>query len=334
MPKISVIVAVYKAEAYIHRCVDSLLAQTFADFEVLLVDDGSPDRSGEICDEYARKDRRVRVFHKENGGVSSARQCGLDNAEGEYTIHADPDDWVEPNMLEELYAKAKEDNADIVLCDYYMYKAKSRYRRQTPRNTLPQTLLKQYLHHRLHGSLCNKLIKRELYSLYDIKFPVDMILREDMFVVCNLMMHPVKVTYLNKAYYHYDYSANNNSLVRTPSLKTYQSTVDFINYFSERWVEQDVKEEFYQMKLNTKRLALAANVLSPDALRKLYSEINERLIREGKNSLKPFYKFCLARFLTGSMSYKHAYHSLRIYLGYRKYEVKFRRRIHNIVHGT
>ena len=83
-PKISVIVPVYKAEAYLHRCVDSLLAQTFTDFEVLLVDDGSPDRSGEICDEYARKDRRVRVFHKENGGVSSARNMGLDNARGEY----------------------------------------------------------------------------------------------------------------------------------------------------------------------------------------------------------------------------------------------------------
>ena len=107
-PKISVIVPVYKAEAYLHRCVDSLLAQTFQDFEVLLVDDGSPDRSGEICDEYARKDSRVRVFHKENGGVSSARQYGMDHAQGEYTIHADPDDWVEPTMLEELYRKEKD----------------------------------------------------------------------------------------------------------------------------------------------------------------------------------------------------------------------------------
>ena len=76
-PKISVIVPVYKAEAYLHRCVDSILAQTFQDFEVLLIDDGSPDRSGEICDEYARKDRRVRVFHKENGGVTDARALGV-----------------------------------------------------------------------------------------------------------------------------------------------------------------------------------------------------------------------------------------------------------------
>ena len=117
IPVISIIVAVYKAESCLRRCVDSLLAQTFQDYEILLVDDGSPDRSGEICDEYARKDNRVRVFHKENGGVASARQCGMNNARGEYVIHADPDDWVEPNMLEELYGKAKEENADMIICD-------------------------------------------------------------------------------------------------------------------------------------------------------------------------------------------------------------------------
>ena len=117
-PSISIIVPVYKAEPYLHRCVDSLLAQTFTDFEVLLIDDGSPDRSGEICDDYARKDARVRVFHQENGGVSVARQRGLDEALGEYTIHADPDDWVEPDMLEALYRKAKEDDADMVICDF------------------------------------------------------------------------------------------------------------------------------------------------------------------------------------------------------------------------
>ena len=104
-PAVSVIVPVYKAENYLCHCVDSLLAQTFPDFEILLIDDGSPDHSGDICDEYARKDSRVRVFHKENEGVSSTRQCGIDNAKGEYTIHADPDDWVEPDMLEELYKK-------------------------------------------------------------------------------------------------------------------------------------------------------------------------------------------------------------------------------------
>ena len=82
MPKISIIVPVYKAEQYISRCIDSILAQTFTDWELLLVDDGSPDRSGEICDEYAKKDKRIRVFHKENEGVSSVGNLGLDNVRG------------------------------------------------------------------------------------------------------------------------------------------------------------------------------------------------------------------------------------------------------------
>ena len=97
---VSVIVPVYKAEKWLHRCVDSILTQTMEDFELLLIDDGSPDRSGEICDEYAAKDSRVRVFHKENGGVSSARNLGLDNAKGEYICFLDSDDWIDSETLE------------------------------------------------------------------------------------------------------------------------------------------------------------------------------------------------------------------------------------------
>lgn len=101
-PKISVIVPVYKAEAYLCRCVDSILSQTFEDFELLLIDDGSPDRSGEICDEYAKRDCRVRVFHKGNGGVSSARNEGIDNAIGEWIWFMDADDEVDTTTLRNL----------------------------------------------------------------------------------------------------------------------------------------------------------------------------------------------------------------------------------------
>ena len=103
MPKISVIVPVYKAEKYIRRCVDSILAQKFTDFELLLIDDGSPDASGAICDEYAAKDSRVKVFHKENGGVSSARNVGLDNACGEWITFVDADDWIAETFIAGLY---------------------------------------------------------------------------------------------------------------------------------------------------------------------------------------------------------------------------------------
>ena len=99
MPLVSVIVPVYKAEKYLHKCVDSLLAQTMTDFEVLLINDGSPDRSGAICDEYAAKDSRIRVFHKENGGVSSARNLGILESQGKYITFVDSDDWLSPCYL-------------------------------------------------------------------------------------------------------------------------------------------------------------------------------------------------------------------------------------------
>lgn len=99
-PKISIIIPVYNAERYLRQCLDSILAQTYPDWECILVDDGSKDSSGDICDEYTQKDSRFKVYHKENGGVSSARNCGLDNARGEWIGWVDSDDYVEPEFLQ------------------------------------------------------------------------------------------------------------------------------------------------------------------------------------------------------------------------------------------
>lgn len=115
---ITVIVPVYKVEKYLNRCVDSILAQTYTNFECILVDDGSPDNCGKICDEYAQKDRRVRVIHQKNAGVSAARNAGLDIAKGEWIGFVDSDDWIEPNMYEVLYKDVIEQNCDCAICDF------------------------------------------------------------------------------------------------------------------------------------------------------------------------------------------------------------------------
>ena len=230
-PAVSIIVPVYKAEAYLHRCVDSLLAQTFTDFEVLLIDDGSPDRSGEICDDYARKDARVRVFHQTNGGVSVARQRGLDEALGEYTIHADPDDWVEPDMLEELYRKAKEDDADMVICDFYTNDEKTqKYVKQRPSKLDHCTVLHE-LFQQLHGGCWNKLVKRVCYSKYGVNFPKDLSLCEDLYVNSALLLHDIKVTYVGRAFYHYDTCINSNSLVKQADKDSFVSNVRLTETF-------------------------------------------------------------------------------------------------------
>lgn len=115
-PKISVIIPVYNTESTLHKCVDSILNQSYEDWELLLIDDGSKDHSAFICDEYAQQDKRIKVFHKENGGVSSARNIGIDNAEGKWITFIDSDDWVERNYLSNLY---QNDENDIV-ASYYV----------------------------------------------------------------------------------------------------------------------------------------------------------------------------------------------------------------------
>lgn len=117
-PKISIIVPVYKVEKYLPRCVDSILSQTFKDFECILVDDGSPDNCGKICDEYAKKDSRIIVIHKENGGLSDARNAGIDVASGDYIGFVDSDDWIHPQMYEILYNYITKFNLGFVSCNY------------------------------------------------------------------------------------------------------------------------------------------------------------------------------------------------------------------------
>ena len=115
MPQISIIVPVYNVEPYLHKCIDSILAQTFTDFECILIDDGSPDNCPAICDEYATKDNRIILLHQKNAGVSAARNAGLNIAKGEWIGFVDSDDWIEKNALELLYNKQRETSADIII---------------------------------------------------------------------------------------------------------------------------------------------------------------------------------------------------------------------------
>lgn len=123
----SVIVPIYKVEKYLARCIDSVLSQTFGDFELLLVDDGSPDKCPEICDEYAKKDSRIIVIHKENGGLVSARQAGIAAAQGDYIFNLDADDAIENDVLESAYDIIKETDADIVSFSHRYYYADGRF---------------------------------------------------------------------------------------------------------------------------------------------------------------------------------------------------------------
>lgn len=117
-PLISLIVPIYKVEPYLRQCVDSLIGQDYGLLEIILVDDGSPDRSGEICDDYAQRDKRIKVVHKQNGGLSSARNAGLDIATGDYVMCVDSDDWVDEDYCSKALESASQHDADIVVFGY------------------------------------------------------------------------------------------------------------------------------------------------------------------------------------------------------------------------
>lgn len=279
---VSIIVPVYKAEKYIHQCIDSLLAQTYRNIEVILVDDGSPDNCGAICDEYAAKDCRVKVIHQQNGGVSVARQTGIDHATGEYSIHADPDDWVEPNMIEELVTKAVADNADMVICDFYRESKSDRIHVcQNPGDDLSASaVLRKILSQQLHGSCWNKLVNRS--RIEGIGFtPEDLCILEDELYNIRILTRSIKVTYLPKALYHYRID-NEDSLCNTISDKSFKSkvkAVSEIESFCLANVAGIVSLDFIPIKRNV--LFDALRTKRYEALRELYPEKKQAMINSG-----------------------------------------------------
>lgn len=301
-PKISIIIPVYQAENYLSRCLESLLTQTFSDFEVILVDDGSSDKSRMICDEYALKDSRMRVFHKENEGVSNARQYGLKQAKGEYTIHVDPDDWVSSEMLFELYQIAVEENADMVICDLIKkYRNKTKYIIQKPSRLDHISILKEIITGKLHGSLCNKLIRKACYDRFTIKFPSNMNVWEDSYVCCNLLKNDIKISYLPKAYYFYDQYSNPGSATRRISLSKVESQKMFIQSMEKEFEGTDFIECLYYKKSTTKESAFLSGVYSDIEICELYKEINSRYLHEHLhfNSINNICGFCVCLLLKG-----------------------------------
>lgn len=249
MPSISVIICMYKGEATVRRMIDCVLNQTFKDFELILVDDGSPDRCGEIADEYATKDPKVRVLHKPNGGLADARNKALEIAKGEYTIQFDQDDWVELNCLEEMYAKAKEDDADMLICDYYHNdEYRQTYAKQTPTALDHWSVLEDIVSGRLYGYCWNKLIKLDAYKRFDVKFPIEFYGCEDQYGMCQLLKHDVIISYLSKAYCHY--VVGNDSLSRYYDEKTFENDLLIRNMFVDLLSDTSYKNLIFKRKTN------------------------------------------------------------------------------------
>lgn len=168
MPQISVIVPVFKVEPYLRECVDSILAQTFTDFECILVDDGSPDHCGEICDEYAEQDERVRVIHKQNGGTSSARNAGIEAAEGKYICFVDGDDVIDEQFCQLLYEMLLNYQTDISACRMKRFSTDIDFNSDSGAASVRIFSCFEALHEQMYGHLemgvCNKLFRRSVFQ--------------------------------------------------------------------------------------------------------------------------------------------------------------------------
>lgn len=208
MPQISVIVPVYNVQRYLRRCVDSILSQTFSDLEVILVDDGSPDRCGAICDEYAAADPRVKVIHKPNGGLSSARNAGIEAAAGEYLAFVDSDDWLDADMFEQLHRLCTARGAQIAECSY-----RSIYRDTVTEETPctagvieagPSEAIRGILEWKHFKPVAwNKLYHRSVIG--STRYPEGW-LHEDEFTTYKFFAAAKKLVYLDVSKYNYDRS--------------------------------------------------------------------------------------------------------------------------------
>ena len=204
MPIISVIVPVYNTEKYLHRCIDSILAQTYADFELLLINDGSKDNSGAICNEYAVKDSRVRVFHKENAGVSKARNLGLDNAKGEWITFVDSDDWVHEDFIKKRLDLALSDTADIAYCDIeYIYNNWNLYGKMAEEVDGKSSTVNSWILSRTTYSPII-LARKYLFDKYNLRYIEGLRFGEDFNLIIKLVIYANKVSHVKEALYYYN----------------------------------------------------------------------------------------------------------------------------------
>lgn len=205
MPNISVIVPVYKVEDYLDRCVQSILAQTYKDFELILIDDGSPDNCGAMCDRWAKADSRITVIHQENGGLSAARNAGLDwafaNSTSRWITFIDSDDWIHPEMLRLLLEAAEREQVKVTICGYEETKG------ETPQ-VKPETLKPEiwqagdfYCQRFISATIaCAKLYRKDCFR--DVRYPVGK-LHEDEFVTYRLLFAQEKLVYIPAPLYFY-----------------------------------------------------------------------------------------------------------------------------------
>lgn len=237
MELISVIVPVYKVEAYLDRCVASIVNQTYSDLEIILVDDGSPDNCGAMCDAWAAKDSRIRVIHKENGGLSDARNAGLALATGEYIAFVDSDDWVHPEYISKLYESVTQHHAELAACDIQItYEDKAEFGQICAESECctPEQAIESLLRNtRFRAVAWNKLYHRSL--LAGEKYPVGRY-HEDEFFTYRILHKARRLAYVDAPlYFYFQRSGSIMSSVSIRHLDALDAYLERLRFLEERY---------------------------------------------------------------------------------------------------
>lgn len=236
--KISIIVPVYNVEAYLERCIESILSQTYTNFELLLIDDGSTDASGYLCDQLALRDKRIRVIHKENGGLSAARNTGIDHASSDLIGFIDSDDYIDEDMYETLYCQLRESNADLSMCGHYdvFHQIPEKQVSEIKTwNLSSEEAIKMVMEAKvLSVTAVNKLYKKELFN--HLKFEVGKI-AEDAFIMIRLLDQCQKVVATNEKKYYYVHREN--------SITTQKFSLKFLNVIEAYEQNANIIREHY-----------------------------------------------------------------------------------------
>ncbi len=247
MALISVIVPVYKVEDYLDKCVESIVAQTYTNLEIILVDDGSPDRCGEMCDEWAKKDSRIRVIHKENGGLSDARNAGMDIASGEYIAFVDSDDWIHPCFIDSLRRVVKEHGAQIAACGVrFVYGDRDTAEEKEIASAVVYTA-EQALETLIYGKgfravAWNKLYHRSLVE--NERFPVGKY-HEDEYFSYKIIGKADKLAFVEtEMYYYLQRSSGIMGSVSLKHLEALQAGAERLAYFKEHYPRLYNKDKF------------------------------------------------------------------------------------------
>lgn len=315
MAEIAVIVPVYNSAKFLDRCITSIKQQSFQNFEVIVIDDGSTDGSCELLKELVKDDDRFRLFVRQNCGVSVTRQFGLEQMDSKYVTFVDSDDWVPDEWLMDLYTEAEDKNCDIVWCDLTkVYNDHSELFSQKPTSDKIGDILADLMCGKIWGSCCNKLVRMSCIREYGVSFHPEMNMWEDLHFFWHLMKHNLKCSYIPKSLYNYDCYSSTNSIVRYRKASHIRSASIFVDSVS----EQDylpycspsdsayarIKRGIYLRKCMIKRWAFHLNDKHLP-VNKLFPEVNDQFVIESQQ--EPFWSEnrCISLALKGHRTTGH-----------------------------